>query len=611
MRSISRRDAIGAAVLTAAGVGLRLLFGAAFPTEPVSDFRGLVLFGLRLRDEGFAVAGWHWVQFSPGLPLLLSVLFRVFPRNVAAVARISTEVATGLVPLLPYWIWSRVVGWRWRFLAGLLLALWPGLVFFSGVAAQENWALLPVVALAALAVRRLRDPREGGRPLTAGLLYFAAAAIRQEMLVVMAPVAIAAAGLPGRPRGRAARLLRLGAAAAVPLLALAGERFAATGRFSITTEHGGLGALGTVAPGSSAVGWTDPTLYAASIDPGLLEDPRRLRREAWRLAWEEARRRYRYHAFRSAVLALRLSVRSEADAAFWSLEAPGALPPDRAAAGGTWARAATPFLEIELALLSGLFLAAAFRGLRRRDAAILVLAAAVAAQASRAGLVLAARAPHDPRDRTGAARGRPRHRGSGGDRHARRARRVSGGLGPDRGAPARPLTSSRSPRGPEGRAFAGGLAVPARRGGRQRFRPMRRRAGARERSLGRSGLDRRQGVLRSRPRRLPAAAAVRSDPRRPRSRVAARKRRAHRGRWTAPERASSAHGRRLAARASDGPCGSAGRGRPRDGARRDARLRIRAHGPGRKTSPEVFRASLSGRPQGPPLRRGKRPRVPI
>ena len=34
-------------------------------------------------------------------------------------------------------------------------------------------------------------------------------------------------GLPGRPRGRAARLLRLGAAAAVPLLALAGERFAA------------------------------------------------------------------------------------------------------------------------------------------------------------------------------------------------------------------------------------------------------------------------------------------------------------------------------------------------------------------------------------------------
>ncbi len=377
MRSISRRDAIGAAVLTAAGVGLRLLFGAAFPTEPVSDFRGLVLFGLRLREEGFAVAGWHWVQFSPGLPLLLSVLFRVFPRNVAAVARISTEVATGLVPLLPYWIWSRVVGWRWRFLAGLLLALWPGLVFFSGVAAQENWALLPVVALAALAVRRLRDPREGGRPLTAGLLYFAAAAIRQEMLVVMAPVAIAAAGLPGRPRGRAARLLRLGAAAAVPLLALAGERFAATGRFSITTEHGGLGALGTVAPGSSAVGWTDPTLYAASIDPGLLEDPRRLRREAWRLAWEEARRRYRYHAFRSAVLALRLSVRSEADAAFWSLEAPGALPPDRAAAGGTWARAATPFLEIELALLSGLFLAAAFRGLRRRDAAILVLAAAV------------------------------------------------------------------------------------------------------------------------------------------------------------------------------------------------------------------------------------------
>ena len=437
MSSISRREAIGAAVLTLAGVGLRLLFGAAFPTEPVSDFRGLVLFGLRLREEGLAVAGWHWVQFSPGLPLVLSVLFRVFPRNVAAVARIATEVATGLVPLIPYWIWRRIVGWRWRFLAGLLLALWPGLVFFSGVAAQENWALLPVVALAALAVRRLRDPEDGGRPWTAGLLYFAAAAIRQEMLVVMAPVAIAAAGLPGRPRGRTARLLGLGLAAAVPLLALAGQRYAATGRFSVTTEHGGLGALGTVAPGSSTAGWTDPTLYAASIDPGLLEDPGRLRREAWRLAWEETRRRYRYHAFRSAVLAVRLSVRSERRRRL--LEPRGSGHAASRSGGGRRGLGARGHAPSEDRARASFRILPGHRvsrppPARRGDSGS---RHGRPPQASRAAVPVAARAPHDPRDRARAAGDGPRPGGSGGDRLPRRARGVPGGRRPDRGTSAR------------------------------------------------------------------------------------------------------------------------------------------------------------------------------
>jgi hypothetical protein len=197
------------------------------------------------------------------------------------------------------------------------------------------------------------------------------------MLVVMLVPARAAAGLPGRRRGRTGRLLRVAAAAAIPLLALASERRAATGRFAVTTEHGGLGLLGTVAPGSAAAGWVDPTLYAASVEPQLLRQPVALRRAAWRLALDEARRRWRFHAFRSAVAALRLSVESDAQNLFWGLDAPGALSTERAASGAAWARTVRPLLRVELALVASLFIAALALGIRKRDPAILVLCSAV------------------------------------------------------------------------------------------------------------------------------------------------------------------------------------------------------------------------------------------
>jgi hypothetical protein len=371
-----RREALGAGVLVLLGVGLRLAFVARFPTEPVSDFRGLVLFGLRLRDEGLAVRGWHWVQFNPGLPLILSVLFRVFPHGVMTTARQATAVVTGLLPLMPFLLWRGLLGFRWRLAIGALLALWPGQVIFSGVVAQENWTLLPVVALACLAVRRLRDPAGGSFPVAAGLLYAAAGAIRQDMLAAMLLPAAAAAGLPGLRAGRGARSMRLAAAALVPLLALAMERRAATGRFAVTTEHGGLGVLGTLVPGSAQTGWVDPVLSIAAVQPDLLTDPVALRRATWRLAWDEARRRWRFHAFRVAASALRLSVESEAGDLLWGLEAPRAQPPETAPAAAAFAGAARPLLRIEQALISGLFAVSLLLALRRRDSAMLVLGAA-------------------------------------------------------------------------------------------------------------------------------------------------------------------------------------------------------------------------------------------
>jgi hypothetical protein len=373
-----RREAAAAAALVLLGVGLRLFLVTRFPTEPLSDFRGLVLFGLRLRDEGWTVPGWHWVQFSPGLPLFLSGLFRLFPTRVFATAREATAIVTGLAPLAPFLIWRGVIAFRWRLLAGILLAVWPGQVVFSGVVAQENWAMPAAVALACLAARRLRDPGSAGFPIAAGVFYAVAGVIRQELLLALLPPVLAAAGLPGARSARGGRLLRLAVAAGAPLIALAAWRAAATGRFAVTTEHGGLGVLGTLAPGSARAGWVDPMLFAASTEPRFLTDAAALRRESWRLDLGEARRRWRFHAFRAAVSGLRLSAETDTRDLLWSsLEEPGAQAPARAEAAASLARRLGPWLRAELCLISGFFAASLLLGLRRRDPALLVVGAAV------------------------------------------------------------------------------------------------------------------------------------------------------------------------------------------------------------------------------------------
>ena len=149
-----------------------------FPVRPVSDFEGLVALARLMRDVSWTAPSWRWIYFSPGLPLTLSLVLRLFPGPPEDVARLATAVVCGLVPLLPFALWRGVVSFRVRLLAGVLLALWPGQVFFSGVVAQDNWVLPPTVALACLAARALLAGGRG-RPVLAGLLYALAAAMRQ------------------------------------------------------------------------------------------------------------------------------------------------------------------------------------------------------------------------------------------------------------------------------------------------------------------------------------------------------------------------------------------------------------------------------------------------
>jgi hypothetical protein len=376
--SASRREVLAGAALFVLGVGVRLAFVLELPTVAFSDFRALIDFGLTMRRGGWAVESWHWIQFNPGLGMALSLVFALFPDPEMA-ARHATAGLTGLLPLLPFFLWRGVVSFAWRLVTGLLLALWPGQIFFSGVVAQENWALLPAVAIGALAVRVVRLPERPAHPLAAGLLLAAGAAFRQEMLVVLLPAAVAAAGLL-RGRQHAARLRRaawLIVSSGVPLLALALQRQAASGRFAITTEHGGLALLGSVVPGAAKAGWVDPRAYIAAREPELLESRTTARRAASRLALEEWKRRPAFHLLRAASVSGRLAVESDADSLFWSVGSAEALPPALRTRGAALYARWFPRLRWELALIQGLFVASVVMALPRRNAAILVLAACV------------------------------------------------------------------------------------------------------------------------------------------------------------------------------------------------------------------------------------------
>ena len=355
-RTPALREALWLSLVLAAGLLARLAVVTAFPVQPVSDFRSLLDFGLWMRDRSVVTGGYFWDLLNPGLPLILSLLLRIFPGSPETVGRLATAVATGLVPALPFALWRGVLPLRVRLLAAGALALWPGQIAFSGVVAQDNWVLLPVVALAALAVRSVLAGR--GHPAAAGLLYAVGVAMRQEMLIVLLPL-LAASSLGAWRADRLRRaLLPCLLAAGVPLLLLACQRQAATGRFAVTTEHGGLSLLGSYVPGATANAWADPLPYVASVEPGLLEHPEELKRQSVRLALQAARARPVFHAARIVAFTLEFAFHSEADNLYWSLMAQEGFPPALAGRALEFARLVSPLLQGEMALLLALFLAA-------------------------------------------------------------------------------------------------------------------------------------------------------------------------------------------------------------------------------------------------------------
>jgi hypothetical protein len=361
--------------LLGAGLLPRLLVAELVPTTPVSDFRAVVGFALAFRDQGIVPGGYFWEVLNVGPAMAISLLYRLVPGDPDELARLATAAFTGLLGVVPFLAWRGVLRLGVRTVGGALLALWPGQVLFSGVVAQDNWVTPPTVALACVAARSLVLRR--AHPLLAGVLFAMAVAMRQEMLYVLLPLLVAGAGVLQREtrqwRTSAVALLAM----AVPLLALAWQRHAATGRFALASGHVGYTLLGTVAPGATRVGWTDPASFAASVRPDLTADRQQLVDAAMPLALAEVRRRPGFQVARAFGAGATSLFTSDADGLYWSLQADGALPAEQRAAGDRAARRLWPLLRLQSRVVQGLFLAALAIGIWRRSAPILVVSSAV------------------------------------------------------------------------------------------------------------------------------------------------------------------------------------------------------------------------------------------
>jgi hypothetical protein len=320
-----RAEAAILLLLAVAALGTRLWFVTAYPTRPLSDFLSLVRFAQAFAADAFATGSGGWQFFNPGLPLTLSIVLRAVPGDPTALARYATAVVTGLAALCPFVLWRDTFPLRARLLASLLLALWPGHVWASGIVSQDNWVLLPTLALASLGTRVLASG-EAGWPMWSALLWVAAGATRQEMFVVLAPVALAAAGLLGRGRFRWRSLVVASLVAALGLTAAAGLRWAGSGSFRLSSEHAGAAVLGAYSPGAASTYWAFPQAAVAALAPHLVHNWEGLRAEALRLGIREALRRPGHHLVRILAAVVNCQVRSDSNALTWALGA-DALPP--------------------------------------------------------------------------------------------------------------------------------------------------------------------------------------------------------------------------------------------------------------------------------------------
>jgi hypothetical protein len=381
-----RKELLAALSLALAALGARVGFVAAFPTRHVSDFLTALVFAKAFARDGFATGFGGWQYLNPGLPLGLSLVLRVVPGDAAEIARYSTAAVTGLSALCPFVLWRGVVGFRARVAASSLLALWPGHVVWSGVTSQDNWLLLPLIALASLATRVLIGGRPGW-PVASALLWAAGGLVRQEMLVVSAPLALAGAGVFGAS-SRCGRALGRGALAAMlVLLAGAGLRWAGSGRFSLTTEHLGLAVLGAYGPGAASAYWSFPRAAGAALAPELVHNRRALQERALELGVREALRRPGHHAVRVFSAIVNCQSRSDSNGLQWALGT-DVLPDShrsRAAALLTW----MPRAEYATIALFGAYIGVVVLAMWRRAWPLLLIAGVVLFKAVIHGLVVA------------------------------------------------------------------------------------------------------------------------------------------------------------------------------------------------------------------------------
>jgi hypothetical protein len=135
--------------------------------------------------------------------------------------------------------------------------------------------------------------------------------------------------------------------------------------------------LGAYVPGAHWNLWTDPKPYIASVDPSLLQDGKKLLKNAPRLAVEEAFRRPKFHFARIVYSMTKSFARLDSSNFWWSLLSPEVLSPIYRQRADHFVHRVSPLLTGVSGFIQAMFLAAFFIGLARRHWPILVLTSAV------------------------------------------------------------------------------------------------------------------------------------------------------------------------------------------------------------------------------------------
>ena len=232
--------------LLAVGLGVRLLWVAVHPVEPISDFSeyhkhaATILHGYYSDTPGVSSAYW-----PPGWPAMLAALYAVFGVHARLGAFLGATLDWGAVALAAVAA-CRLL--RPRFAAGAVAAMcfYPGAIAFAPVLGTEHPAALLFTGLVLLLAFYRPSPRTA---LGAGLLAGALLLVRADYGVAGAAVT-AVWLLRQAPRGRPV-LAAVTVAGALVFLGPWIVRCAVTfGEFVPTSANGGVNFyLGTLAPG--------------------------------------------------------------------------------------------------------------------------------------------------------------------------------------------------------------------------------------------------------------------------------------------------------------------------------------------------------------------------
>lgn len=201
----------GRARVTVAAVAFaaRLAVALALPMQPVWDgalyeraARGLVA-GLGYSCFMFGPAAdphYPTAYYPVGYPVYLAAFYAVL--GVGVVARALAGAAAGaLMAAATHALAARVSSARGAWVAGLTVALWPGLLLSAGTPMTETlWGALLALCVAALAA----DPSPSrARTLGLGALFAAAAYVRPQALILAPLLPLMPAGPPTRRVARA------------------------------------------------------------------------------------------------------------------------------------------------------------------------------------------------------------------------------------------------------------------------------------------------------------------------------------------------------------------------------------------------------------------------